>query len=84
MEKFHTCKTWKTCLAVKLACSQDHMFARLLLESLDTRIGLAQQLQATKELWHIRRVFGLEGNTNYRCSLESLSVKSIPSSRGSI
>ena len=49
---------------MQLACSQDDMLSGLLLERLHARICLAEQLEATDEFWHVRRVLGLERDTD--------------------
>ena len=48
-----------THFSMQLACSQDDMLSGLLLERLHARICLAEQLEATDELWHVRRVLRL-------------------------
>lgn len=50
--------------------SENDVLAGLLLERLHARVGLAQQLEATNKLWHIRWVLWLECHAHNRGCLE--------------
>ena len=57
-------------LEMQLSSGQDDMFSSLLLEGLNARVCLAQELQPLYKFWHVHRYFWLQCNPDDRIYLE--------------